>query len=276
MWNTKGHQSQKEFLQSALETNRLSHAYIFTGPEHVGKKTIAIEFAHMVLGVDPANLQNLNPDLILCDGKDFPMEKARTLLSDLSFHPYFYPYKIAIIDNFEHVSPEVSNAILKTLEEPSSKTILILVSSTIKALLPTIVSRAQVVRFEKLPELEFLELVGADPKNLAIFNGKIGKFITYKEDAEYKETLDADIQRLLTLKRMAMPNRFAAIKEYAEIETEDLEVMFGSWLDYEQYDCMHGNPLLYKNLDIIIKSISGIRQNFNKKLILEKLFLQLQ
>lgn len=154
-------------LTRAIETGRLAHAYLFEGPDGVGKLMTARALARMVLCPQkgrckdcatcsqiardshpmvrlyelPRGSRNIGVDVIRDD-----------LIPFLNLRSARGEYKVAIIDPAESLSEEAANSLLKTLEEPASWSLLILLTTTAEALLPTIQSRCQRVRFSRIPE----------------------------------------------------------------------------------------------------------------------------
>lgn len=142
----------------------LRHAYLFTGPEGVGRQTLAIRFAQALncpsppeqgvfCGVcrDCRQLQYLeHPDLSLLlpeEGhKDILIDQVRGLQHTLALSPYAAAYRIALLPDFQRSTDQAQNALLKTLEEPPDKVILLLTAHTPEQLLATIVSRCEVIR----------------------------------------------------------------------------------------------------------------------------------
>lgn len=236
MWKTPGHQNQKLFLDNAVKNKKYSHAYLFAGPDVETKKNIAVEFAQKILGATGA--EKINPDLIIVDQEKLKIEDIRNLISELSLKPYQFERKVAIIENFENVTDEGANSILKTLEEPNASTIIILLVKNKEQLLATIISRCQSLYFNRAPQA-------------------------------------GESRELSKLAQQPQPQRILAIKEYAELETPDLAALLQRWLENEHYEFLQGNPQKYVNVQNLIESISGLKQNFNKKLILERLFLNL-
>lgn len=97
---------------------------------------------------------NLHPDvqMIEPDGATVKIEQIRTLEADAALAPYEAKWKVFILNRAEKMTEQAANALLKTLEEPAGGTVFILLTSTVSALLPTIVSRCQVVTFSPLPD----------------------------------------------------------------------------------------------------------------------------
>jgi DNA polymerase III subunit delta' len=143
---------------------QLRHAYLFTGPEGVGRRTLAVRFAQALncpfppeqggfCGVcrDCRQLQSLaHPDLSLLlpeEGhKDILIDQVRGLQHTLALSPYTAAYRIALLPDFQRSTDQAQNALLKTLEEPPDKVILLLTAHTPEQLLATIVSRCEVIR----------------------------------------------------------------------------------------------------------------------------------
>ncbi|MGA2417889.1 MAG: AAA family ATPase [Candidatus Staskawiczbacteria bacterium] len=140
-----GHQKQWEFLKKKSEANQLSHAYLFTGTEGIGKKLFANAFAEF-LGCK-------FPDLKIVEKKEDKTEidisQVREVQNFLSYKSYNGGFKIVIVDGAENMNQEAQSCFLKTLEEPKGQTILFLISSKPDMLLPTIFSRCQIMKFFK-------------------------------------------------------------------------------------------------------------------------------
>lgn len=144
----------------------LSHAYIFCGPEGIGKKMFAYDIFRIVNRREPEgdpDFKILSPRLEDDETKIY-IEDIRDLKSYLSLKPYYGPYKFVVINDADRLVPEAANAFLKILEEPSSFTIIILVSSKPRFILPTVLSRCEKVQFlpskEKIIDKKTTEAIG--------------------------------------------------------------------------------------------------------------------
>jgi len=150
-WPTIGNEKVIEFLSHSLNNNRLAQTYVFTGADDLGKSTIALAFA--------ANLQNhpegFNSDLHIlepeADKKSISIESVREFIKTLNLSSFLNSYKIGIIKRADSLSPEAKSALLKTLEEPKDKVIIILLTVDEHELPETILSRAQVLYFYPVP-----------------------------------------------------------------------------------------------------------------------------
>ncbi len=169
-WQILGHKPQIDYLKSNIKTHDLSHAYLFSGEENIGKRKVALSFIKTLLCVSdlkfcgkcPACLQIENkthPDFLFIDGeKSIKIEEVRELVAKMNLKPFSSSYKIAVIDNAERLTKEAANALLKTLEEPSGKAVLVLITKNHSLLLPTIVSRLRVLKFFRV-SLKIIEKI---------------------------------------------------------------------------------------------------------------------
>lgn len=128
-------------LETQINTRKIGHAYLFVGGRGTGKTTTARIFARE-LGIDEVDINEINAGHFrgINEVKEIN-EESRTL-------PFKSKYKMYILDEVHQLSKDASNAFLKTLEEPSSHVIFVLATTNEEKLLPTIVSRCQVMRFE--------------------------------------------------------------------------------------------------------------------------------
>ena len=185
-------------LRKGLEQGRLPHAFLFVGPEGIGKKTFALRFAQALLcervpeaKLDPCGhcpscrqvMAGTNPDLLQVgkpeDKNELPIKVIRDLNADLGLKPSRGTRKVAIVDDADDLNDEAANAFLKTLEEPPPGSALILVGTSAEVQLDTLVSRCRVVRFDPLPEAELvavlLEQHVADDPEAALRLAQLGE-----------------------------------------------------------------------------------------------------
>lgn len=144
-----GQETVKKRLKNLIDSDRVSSAYIFSGPSGVGKFLMAEAFSRELLGINPEN----SPDFKIIEAKknesSIKIDQIRNLKADISIKPNG-KYKIYIIDGAEKMTVQAQNAILKTLEEPYSYGIIILVTKNEQSLLETIRSRCLNVKFYPL------------------------------------------------------------------------------------------------------------------------------
>ena len=168
--NVIGHIEQKNYINQCLESNSLKHFYIFLGEEHLGKSNLAITLAKNLLcdtdSRTPCETCNncllidklRHPDLILitkeADKKNISIDQVRKLKDLIKYRPYYSNKRIVLLKNAYNLSNEAFNALLKTLEEPDQKNVIILTINSISQLPDTIISRAQIIKFKKVKSTE--------------------------------------------------------------------------------------------------------------------------
>ncbi len=172
--NIFGQQSVVNMLQMAICHKRCSHAYLFTGPESVGKKLTALAFAQTVnCHTLSASVKRRKPDVFDACGKcvsckkiihlnhpevrvvepektSVTIEQIRSIKHESIFKPVEAYNKVYIINNAHTMTPEAMNCFLKILEEPPADVIFILITHRHADLLPTVISRCQIVAFNRL------------------------------------------------------------------------------------------------------------------------------
>jgi DNA polymerase-3 subunit delta' len=165
-----GHRRPLEILRKAMLRGRLAHAYLFTGPDGVGKRTTALKFAKAVLcGKGDGDscgecssclkMEGLNhPDLLVVEprGGQILVDQVREVQDRVLFRPLEGEARMIILDSAHNLNPQASNALLKILEEPPRGNIFVLVASSESSLLPTIVSRCQRLYFGPLMDHEVM------------------------------------------------------------------------------------------------------------------------
>ncbi|WP_431285473.1 DNA polymerase III subunit delta' [Humitalea sp. 24SJ18S-53] len=182
-----GHDAACAVLAAAARSGRLHHAWLLAGPPGIGKATLAFRFARWLLAgmpadvaghpplhvaaTDPvfrriassahADLMTLAPDVAAGKVKrQIPVEQARDVPRFLSLTPAEGGFRVVVLDEAEAMHPSAANALLKTIEEPSRNTVLLIVSGTASALLPTIRSRVRRLDLAPLGEAPMAGLLG--------------------------------------------------------------------------------------------------------------------
>lgn len=159
MWtNILGHAAQIAQLRQSLAQETLAHAYLFAGPEGVGKRQVAFAMASALTQTPVARIAaGQHPDVLLVAPSDdkalreISVEQIRDMQARLHLHPLEGEFKLALLDTADAMHPSAANACLKILEEPPTRTHFILISSQPHRLLPTIRSRCQTITFGPLP-----------------------------------------------------------------------------------------------------------------------------
>lgn len=190
-----GHEKQQQYFERLLKKGKLGHAYIFHGPNSVGKLAFAQDLIKKLSCPHPVIL-DLDKTLLSKkeERKKIPIEDIQELKRLFSLSAPGDQWRIAVIDGAEKLSDEASNAFLKILEEPGQNTLFILVTSAIDLLLPTVVSRARPVRFSHVPAetmRDYLKKKVPDQKQedeiLGLSFGRPGIMLRLIESADFLE-----------------------------------------------------------------------------------------
>ena len=151
------------FLAAAARSGAVSHAYLFVGPGGSGKKSAAKALACAVLCDDGGCgscpvcqriRKGFHPDVHVISPEGaatYMVEQVREIIHDVSLTPVEGSSKVYILDAAEAMGHQVANALLKTLEEPPADVLIVLLATDFDSVLPTIASRCQVVRFQRIP-----------------------------------------------------------------------------------------------------------------------------
>lgn len=185
-----GNEQVKKTLIDAINSENVSHSYIFSGIEGIGKRQFAKEFVKNIMCIENGKCEekcdscikinaNSNPDYteIEPDGKTIKIDQIRNMQEKVAEKPIISNKKAYIINDADLMSEESQNCLLKTLEEPPKYTIIILVVSNENKLLPTIKSRCVSVKFNKISDEEIkkhinnisneqIKLLGGSLKNI--------------------------------------------------------------------------------------------------------------
>lgn len=197
----------REFLRASIASGRVSHAYLFTGPAGSNKTAAAYAFAQAILCKDHGCRtcddcrrieRRKHPDVhfYTTEGaQGYLIEQIREIVSGVSLAPIRAKGKVYILDRVDLLGVSAANAFLKTLEEPVEGVTFILLGRTREAVLPTIVSRCQVVPFRHIPAREAAGILsqktGVTPEQARIAieacNGSITRAMTFAKSAERAE-----------------------------------------------------------------------------------------
>lgn len=168
-WQVIGHEWAVGLLSSQLAAGRTRHAYLFTGPAGVGRRTLALRLAQALNCAQPPAPGEFcgqcracrgfaaaqHPDLLVVErqegDRDIKVGAVRDLSRSLSRTPLESRYQVALLLNFDKASDEAANALLKTLEEPNPSVVICLTAPDTDGLPETIASRCEVVRLRPVP-----------------------------------------------------------------------------------------------------------------------------
>lgn len=162
-WPIIGHQKIIASLQRNILNDKLSHAYLFSGLKGLGKTTVALFFIKSIQcqnQLRPCGIcehckkidRNIHPNVIILDKESsIKINEIREIQRKLSLTAVGSGYKICLINNAENLTEEAANSLLKILEEPLGRVVFVLITSNIRKILPTIISRCLVINFLPVP-----------------------------------------------------------------------------------------------------------------------------
>ena len=249
-WHILGHQWAVDLLAEHTAHGGLRHAYLFTGPTGVGRRTLALKLAQAVNCLQPpapgqpcgtcsacTRIEKMqHPDLAVIQaeqvGGTLKVEQVRELQRSLSLAPYEAKFRVALLLRFEEAHASAANALLKTLEEPAPKVLMLLTAESVESLLPTIVSRCEVLRLRPLPVAEAGEglqrwgIPAAEARLLAhISGGRPGYAVRLHENPELLEQRQGWLTELSTLLGNSRVERFAYARAAARAASDDREAL---------------------------------------------------
>ncbi|MBN2478988.1 MAG: DNA polymerase III subunit delta' [Parachlamydiales bacterium] len=287
-----GNEAVKAKLKHALEKETVSNTFLFSGPEGVGKSLFAKEFAGFIMhpekDIDPEALKkiksNNHPDLHIYEpeGKTshHTIASMRDLIEQVFFAPFEATSKVFIINDADRLPVASANALLKTLEEPTLDSYIILISSKPENVLSTILSRCFKVKFLKIEEDKIVSYLQnnyqkslEDAKKIAkISSGSIGKAIEIAKDPGYIEKTD------LLLKILSKED----ISSYVEL-TDALskleDIYLKSFSDVSSNKLYQEIDLLYEKISFWFRDLYLLKNNINEEFLFfsdKKEFLEKQ
>ncbi len=252
-WGLIGHATAIRMLRKQLANPQkgsgIGHAYLFTGMSGVGRRTLALRFAQalnctapLMPGIPCGKCRACtqidlmkHPDVHILqaaqEGGTLKVEQIRELQHSLSLAPYEARYRVALLLRFEEANPNAANALLKNLEEPPSQVVLLLTATNVESLLPTIVSRCQVMRLGLVPAaLIAAGLQSArgveekEAQRLArLCGGRPGYALRMLEDPGILEQRRVWLEELMRLFSASRVERFAFAQNVADFRARDAD-----------------------------------------------------
>ena len=254
-----GHDWAVRLLSSAVAHGRVGHAYLFTGPDQIGKMTVARAFAAALnctapLGERPCghcrsclliaedkhpDVRVLMPEVSERGTPSIKIEPIRRLQQDLSLSPYEGRYKIALLRRFDTANLNAANAFLKTLEEPPAHVILLLTAADSEGVLPTILSRCRTVGLRPLPtaliEEALMTRFGVAPNEANLLahlaDGRLGWALRAHGQPATLQERDAQLATLQQALGGSLVARFALAETLAR-KAETLPALLRTWLSW--------------------------------------------
>jgi DNA polymerase-3 subunit delta' len=323
-WNMVGHEWAVRLLSEHIAKGRHRHAYLFTGPRGIGKRTLALSYFKALncqASPQPGQMCNVcstctqidqmaHPDLDLLqaeqEGGTLRVDQIRSLQRNLSLTSYQARYRMALLLRFEEANPNAANALLKTLEEPSPQVVLILTAESAERLLPTIVSRCEVLRLGPVPLRTVRENLqdrwGLPEKQANLLahlsGGRVGYALNLHQESDRLEQRQSwldDLSHLLVSGRVP---RYAYVENLVkdkDTARQVLQLWLSYWRDILLRTSGASAPLInldraeeiekislevdlqtaYRAVNALQRTIAHLESNVNARLAAEVLLLDL-
>lgn len=322
-WNLIGNEWAMDMLKKHVADDATRHAYLFAGPPGLGRRTLALRFAQALNCQTPrapgipcgecrdckqiASMQHADMTVVQADseGGTLKVDQIREARRVLTLKPYQTKHRVALFLRFQEANDNAANALLKTLEEAPSYAVLILTADNPEQLLPTIVSRCEVLRLRPLEiekvrsELENKGVESGLAKLIAhLSGGRFGYALRLMENPsllEKRETRLDDLQSLISASRVekfAYADKLAGDKEAMR---QAILVWLSYWRDVMLRAAQAETPLVNVDRNLEIEDLAGrvdlsiarkvvkgledvlvkMEKNVNSKLLAEVLLLDL-
>ena len=319
-----GHEMIKDHFRKAIENHKVSHAYILAGEEGMGRKSLANAFAMTLLcekGLKEPCMECHSCKQMLSDNHpdgihvthekpgSIGVDDIRKQINDtIMIKPYSSYYKIYMVDEAEKMTVQAQNALLKTIEEPPSYAVIILMTTNPDAFLPTILSRCIQLKLKPLRDYVvkgyLVEKLGVPVEKAEVYaafaRGNLGKAIHIASSEEFGELYRAVLTLLKNIKNMDLPALLEFIKKLQEDHldiNECLDFMQLWYRDILMYKVTKDMNLLifkdeyktvseicshssYEGLEAVLEAIDKAKQrldaNVNTELALELMLLTMK
>jgi DNA polymerase-3 subunit delta' len=262
-WGLLGHDWAVDMLKEHIRRESVRHAYLFCGPSGIGRRTLALRFARALncpnqkepgqpcgkcktcQQIERMQYADLSIIQAEKEGGTLKVEQIRAIRQTLVLKPYQSRYRVALFLRFEEANANAANALLKTLEEAPAQVVLILTAGSPEQLLPTIVSRCEVMRLRPLP-LEAVESTllehGATQKHARtlahISGGRPGYALRLMQDADSLDFRTRRLNELNEMLRSSRRERFAYAEKLTDRKKEaemrpraTLQIWLAFWRD---------------------------------------------
>ena len=270
--NIIGHDEQKKLLEEMIKKDNISHAYLFSGNDGIGKYLVACEFAKSILKTK--NLETSADFKVISkleDKKEIVIEQIRKeIIDDLYVAPAMGDKKIYIINNAEYLNIASQNALLKTLEEPPKYVIIILISSNTSAFLTTVMSRLNNIPFEGVKKEEIKEYIlknyneNLSDNILDFVDGSIGNAITIIENEYLSKFEKVD----LLFDFVSKKNVIEAMKKSQDIDFKDTTL-----LDYLEFISYKNGK--YSFVKFIERAKTRLKYNGNYDIVIDTMLINM-
>ncbi len=222
-----GNKKNQDFLKKNLEDGIFPHAYLFRGAKHLGKKTLAKQFAELIMGSRDIDV---NPDVMILESdQDEMIKKVREIRKKICLSPQHASHKVVLCYNVDRLRLDALNTFLKSLEEPLPNVIFILTAS--REVLPTVESRCVVLKFFPLSNNLMQDVVrqngisGNEVESVLRFSmGRPGLVYGFKNkltDKKLSYLLNSDIGELLDFAAETSPKKVKKVDGSKRVKVAD-------------------------------------------------------
>ncbi len=241
------------FLDRCIQTDNFSHAYLFVGPQAVGKTHIALQCARFLQGehVKSFSAFTTRKQDCLCDScraitlgahpdvlvfsDPLAIENVRVLKKQLAQSPLVSPFHIVIIKNIQKATAEAAQALLKLLEEPSATTIFFLTTEHISSVPSTIVSRSTALHFFLVSQKEMRVLLNETKQKsfeelTPYWRGRPGRLMQLIANKSYAQRVTNEKKRAEYFLHSSLAQRFSLAEQVASLERQDALAVFEQWM----------------------------------------------
>jgi len=323
-WGILGHEWAVTLLRQHIVQGTFHHAYLLVGPQGIGRRTLALRFAQALSCPQPlapgepcrtcrtcTHIEHMeHPDLAVVQaeriGGTLRVDQVRQLQHNLALSPYEARFRVALLLRFEEAHLSAANALLKTLEEPPPHVILLLTAESTESLLPTIVSRCEVLRLRPLPYetvSQGLQRLWGVPEEQArllahVAGGRPGYALQLYHNPEQwslRERWLKEHYHLLTSSRVERFNYAEGLSKDRERLHQVLLVWMSLWRDVvlqaakasiplsnphlsqesAALAAQWGLPTAYRTLMALQRTLDRLERNVNPRLAIEVLMLDL-
>ncbi|NLY76754.1 MAG: DNA polymerase III subunit delta' [Tissierellia bacterium] len=316
-----GHEKIIGILKNAIKCNHIFHCYLFAGEESVGKRLVALAFAKALLckreDVKPCNkctsclkFNSFNhPDFELIEPEDgsIPKKRIDDLIKSMAIAPLESKRRIIIIDQCDKMRIEAQNELLKTLEEPPLYVNMILITSNSNGLIPTILSRSQVIKFHPVESKKIVQLLMGEYNKteeeanfIAHFTkGSVGRSIALSKSPDFfnmREDVLSIIHKVVTGDKMNIMNSVDFFVENKDSIDKIMDIILYWFRDLIIYkEIGDSNLIINKDkiqilsrqsflnigrindiIEYIIKTKDYVKNNVNFQLAIEAMLLKIQ
>jgi DNA polymerase-3 subunit delta' len=255
-WDLIGHEWAVDMLKKHVVNGTTRHAYLFCGPPGLGRRTLALRFAQALNCTTPSDagipcgtcrdckgiqaMQHADLSVIQAEseGGTLKVDQIRDMRKTMILKPYMSKYRVAIFLRFQEANDNAANALLKTLEEAPSYAVLILTADNPEQLLPTIVSRCEILRLrsssieEIIIDMESKGLDSDKAKLIAhISSGRPGYARRLIEDEVLLDTREERLNELLTLLSASRVEKFSYADKLAR-DKDSMRQAITFWISY--------------------------------------------